>query len=188
MRVEHRIATRLQLLADATLAPTVVELIHRKRLMIIDGRYRFFAGDLPSLKLRRGGHACLYPPSSRTRGTMAWQAGARSCIVSRLRCRLELRNVETFAPARPKSWLSAAICEGIVLMCKANVFIRSVAVPVCSLRNLVCFFAVLVRPVTGFIRRGFISRISTLSHRRFTLVVWISPNRQFATSRIRRAG
>jgi len=67
-------------------------------------------------------------------------------------------------------------------------FIRSVAVRVCSLRNLVCFFAVLVRPVTGFIRRGFISRISTLSHRRFTLVVWISPNRQFTTSRIRRAG
>ena len=85
-------------------------------------------------------------------------------------------------------WLSAAICEGIVLICKANVFIRSVAVRVCSLRDLVCFFAVLVRPVTGFIRRGFISRISTLSRRRFTLAVWISPNRQFTTSRIRRAG
>ena len=49
-----------------------------------------------------------------------------------------------------------------------------IAVRVCSLRNLVCFFAVLVRPVTSFLRRGFISRISTLSHRRFTLVVWIS--------------
>ena len=85
-------------------------------------------------------------------------------------------------------WLSAGICEGIVLICKANIFIRSVAVRVCSLRNLVCFFAVLVRPVTGFIRRGFIGRISTLSHRRFTLVVWISLNRQFTTSRIRRAG
>jgi hypothetical protein len=71
---------------------------------------------------------------------------------------------------------------------QSECFIRSVAVRVCSLRNLVCFFAVLVRPVTGFIRRGFISRISTLSHRRFTLVVWISPNRQFTTSRIRRAG